>query len=282
MSENKDVFADGQWWLAELDQMVANGTPDQKRAVAVVRNLMRQHNAAPALVALGEPVAWWIPKAEQFCIAKQDGSRPFAKAWEPLYAAPAPVAQAWDEGYQAGINDERTSEANIGIAGFGAKVQPGRTNPYAAAPAPVAQPSPTAGMNIAQRILHVGGRNNAAGYVEFGSIQAVEALVRQVMRDAGAAPFPMPQSDAAPAPVAKGEVVRPYGACSIAGPKDDVAFILRHLPDVDDDIVLTQLSDRAINAIISQHEVYQYHPGDLLEFSRAIIKAATGQKGDAA
>ena len=43
--------------------------------------------------------------------------------------------------------------------------------------------SPTAGMNIAQRILHVGGRNNAAGYVEFGSIQAVEALVRQVLRD---------------------------------------------------------------------------------------------------
>jgi len=43
--------------------------------------------------------------------------------------------------------------------------------------------SPTAGMNIAQRILHVGGRNNAAGYVEFGSIQAVEALVQQVLRD---------------------------------------------------------------------------------------------------
>lgn len=38
-------------------------------------------------------------------------------------------------------------------------------------------------MNIAQRILHVGGRNNAAGYVEFGSIQAVEALVRQMLRD---------------------------------------------------------------------------------------------------
>jgi hypothetical protein len=38
-------------------------------------------------------------------------------------------------------------------------------------------------MNIAQRILHVGGRDNAAGYVEFGSIQAVEALVKQVLRD---------------------------------------------------------------------------------------------------
>lgn len=45
------------------------------------------------------------------------------------------------------------------------------------------EPSPTKGMNIAQRILHVGGRNNQAGYVEFGSTQAVEALVRQVLRD---------------------------------------------------------------------------------------------------
>lgn len=45
------------------------------------------------------------------------------------------------------------------------------------------QPSPTAGMTIEQRILHVGGRNNAAGYVEFGSTQAVRALVHQVLRD---------------------------------------------------------------------------------------------------
>ena len=37
-----------------------------------------------------EPVAYWIPKAEQFCIAKPDG-RPFAKAWQPLYAAPQPA-----------------------------------------------------------------------------------------------------------------------------------------------------------------------------------------------
>ena len=49
-------------------------------------------------------------------------------------------------------------------------------------------PSATAGMNMAQRILHVGGRNNAAGYVEFGSVQAVEALVRHVIRD-------LPQQD---------------------------------------------------------------------------------------
>lgn len=31
------------------------------------------------------PVAWWVPKAEQFCLAKQSGERPFAVAWEPLY-----------------------------------------------------------------------------------------------------------------------------------------------------------------------------------------------------
>ena len=41
----------------------------------------------------GKPVAWWIPKAEQFCLADKSGDRPFARAWEPLYAAP-PTAQA--------------------------------------------------------------------------------------------------------------------------------------------------------------------------------------------
>jgi len=34
-----------------------------------------------------EPVAYWVPKAEQFCLADK-GGRPFAKAWEPLYTTP--------------------------------------------------------------------------------------------------------------------------------------------------------------------------------------------------
>lgn len=55
--------------------------------------------------------------------------------------------------------------------------------------------TPTSGMNIAQRILHVGGRNNAAGYIEFGSIQAVEALVRQVLRDLPPADVPLLSDD---------------------------------------------------------------------------------------
>ena len=44
------------------------------------------------------------------------------------------LAKAWGEGYQQGVEDERTSEANIGIAGFGAKVRPARNNPYGTTP----------------------------------------------------------------------------------------------------------------------------------------------------
>lgn len=75
-------------------------------------------------------------------------------------------------------------------------------------PAENPEPSPTAGMSIAQRIAHVGGRDNAAGYIEFGSIQAVEALVRQVLRD-------MPAAPAAPA-----------GLCKITEPEVERAAVL--------------------------------------------------------
>jgi hypothetical protein len=49
-----------------------------------------------ALEAKDEPVAWWIPKAEQFCLQAPSGERPFAKAWEPLYAA-SPKQEAKDD-----------------------------------------------------------------------------------------------------------------------------------------------------------------------------------------
>lgn len=45
-------------------------------------------------------------------------------------SAPVGVAEAWQQGYHQGVQDERTSDANIGIAGFGAKVEPARNNPY--------------------------------------------------------------------------------------------------------------------------------------------------------
>jgi len=34
-------FKESQWWLKELDEAIANGTDDQKRAVGVVRHMLR-------------------------------------------------------------------------------------------------------------------------------------------------------------------------------------------------------------------------------------------------
>lgn len=59
--------------------------------------------------------------------------------------------------------------------------------------------SPTAGMTLWQRIEHVGGRINAASYVEFGSVMAVDALISHVLRDLP----PAPAEAAQPADVAR-------------------------------------------------------------------------------
>lgn len=40
------------------------------------------------------------------------------------------LAEAWAEGYARGIEDERISQASIGICGYGQKVSPNRNNPY--------------------------------------------------------------------------------------------------------------------------------------------------------
>lgn len=55
-------------------------------------------------------------------------------------SVPVGVARAWQEGYRRGVLDERASEDNIGIAGFGAKVEPARNNPYALAQQPAVCP----------------------------------------------------------------------------------------------------------------------------------------------
>jgi hypothetical protein len=103
-----------------------------------------------------EPVAWGVfeggnlhdmffSKEEAEHMALLKGSHAEVR---PLYttppAQPAPVqelvAQAWDEGYRAGIDDERTSEDSIGIAGFDAKVEPARNNPYRTTPPAARRP----------------------------------------------------------------------------------------------------------------------------------------------
>ena len=46
-----DDFSEDQWWFRELLAVVANGTDDQKRAVAVVRNLLATVDANIAMLA---------------------------------------------------------------------------------------------------------------------------------------------------------------------------------------------------------------------------------------
>ena len=74
-------------------------------------------------------------------VAKDDFINVMRRAYElgradaaPVAAQPQqaikPLSDAWQEGYKAGVEDERISESNIGIAGYGAKVNPARQNPY--------------------------------------------------------------------------------------------------------------------------------------------------------
>ena len=67
----------------ELIDRLKNGVQSADFNVALAE-------AVEILISLDaqKPAAWWYPKGEQFALAKEDGSRPFAKVWEPLYAAP--------------------------------------------------------------------------------------------------------------------------------------------------------------------------------------------------
>ena len=80
------------------DEFVDDASHALKEAIDLLREL--------AVEPQGKPVAWWIPKAEQFALAKKDGSRPFAKAWEPLYAAPQQRTPLSDEVVAKLINTE--------------------------------------------------------------------------------------------------------------------------------------------------------------------------------
>lgn len=85
-------------------------------------------------------------------------------------ATPGALTKAWDDGYRLGVEDERNSEANIGVAGFGAKVNPARQNPYRAqqaTPEPVGEPYTLIAMGFGR--YEVGaGTNGGVPCVAFG------------------------------------------------------------------------------------------------------------------
>lgn len=72
-------------------------------------------------------------------VAQQPQAEPFQPDWVNYRQG---LHDGWAEGYEQGIADERTSEASIGIAGFGAKVNPARENPYKTQPQPQAEAVP--------------------------------------------------------------------------------------------------------------------------------------------
>ena len=74
----------------------------------------------------------------------------------------------------------------------------GKTNPQpqkVESEPEIEEGSETKGMNLGERIAHVGGRENAAGYIEFGSVMAVEALIIHVLRDIDRPSRPTAQED---------------------------------------------------------------------------------------
>jgi hypothetical protein len=82
---------------AELDatnrqvEILSDALAESRREVTALNAAQQEHEPENepyvSLASVQEPVAYWIPKAEQFCIADPSG-RPFAKAWEPLYTTP--------------------------------------------------------------------------------------------------------------------------------------------------------------------------------------------------
>lgn len=154
-------------------------------AAAVAQGERQWDGAQRALTTGGLSHSLCVGRAiEVAALRKSDLATPApAVAAEPIYAVVL-------DGERIAIASLRENADHAARTSPGAVVVPCQLVPLAAAPAAAVKPSPTAGMSIAQRILHVGGRNNAAGYVEFGSTQAVEALIRHVLRDAKASTEP--------------------------------------------------------------------------------------------
>lgn len=114
----RDVFEEGQWWLAELDSIVANGTQTQKRAMAVVRNLLScwqrtQPAQAGEREAFDEAVSTIDPSEVERLDGIREGWDAYA-AWQRTQAAGVPevtrelAALAWqrahDEGDDSGVD----------------------------------------------------------------------------------------------------------------------------------------------------------------------------------
>ncbi len=148
---------------AALDAVTEPGMP--------LAGLRAQRAPAPAAVAVPQVDAIkqvldlvddWSQKDFAYAEAKLDAEATDATVTECAYA------------------DSCQEEAQKARQAIEAKL---RDALAATPPAQAQEKSATYGMQITDRILHIGGRENAQGYIEFGSVAAVRALVLQVIRD---------------------------------------------------------------------------------------------------
>lgn len=99
--------------------------------------------------------------------------------WKLVPIEPTPkMIKAWHDIYStAVVKTGRSSRA------YDALIKAAPTPPASAQNDAKDEHSDTYGMNLGERIAHVGGRTNAQGYTEFGSPMAVNALIQHVLRD---------------------------------------------------------------------------------------------------
>jgi hypothetical protein len=180
-------------WQSVIDAINAVDTESTRRGEMFPQTSDEQREDRRAVRRVCETIRWYATKGgtgiESFvgwpsvaapaATPMHDGAAiqlPYnvgqAKAWIAVCRVLSKVAPDWDEGMETG-----TDKAVAAIRRLAASAAP-------------AQPeeSATAGMTLAERIAHVGGRENTAGYIEFGSVMAVDALIQHALRDAPVAP----------------------------------------------------------------------------------------------
>ena len=172
------------------------GNDDSDRAIAAVHDLAEAHTQRLTLQHHAADQVWRIADLEVKCVTLKELHDAATDERDALRVKVSDLERAAvkrreiSDGVEAELVDEcdtlRTlkSKTESERDALRARLAEIEAQEQVAPTVVPDKPSQTFRMSMAQRILHVGGRNNSAGYVEFGGVQAVEALVRQALRDA--------------------------------------------------------------------------------------------------
>ena len=191
--------------LAETLMSISNGRLPESESIfaAAATELQTQHFRIKELEAMLDSVGAGGVSAQRIRQESDHIAQDLKTVAAPVCETDAQEPVAWR--YQTSTGWHATTDASAALrVSKHHAIEPLYTapQPQAALPVQAVEKSATHGMNLHQRILHVGGRENAQTYIEFGSVAAVRALVTQVLRDwpdgarGFAMPAPQPQADA--------------------------------------------------------------------------------------